>query len=132
MDVKIEKQNDGTYLAYNNDNDMFVLVGTGETVSEAKMDFFNSIDEIKETFTGNSERVPDYLMGTPVFYFDLASLFEYFNIINVSAFSRYVGINDSLMRQYRKGDTYISEAQLSRIEEGVHKIGAELSSLKLV
>ncbi len=72
------------------------------------------------------------MKGEPVFHFDLSSLFEYFNMINVSAFARMIGINSTLMRQYKKGDTYISEAQLSKIEDGIHSLGDELSRLKLV
>ena len=58
--------------------------------------------------------------------------FEYYSVLNVSAFARYVGINDTLMRQYKKGDTYISENQLKRIENGIHALGQEFTRLKLV
>lgn len=125
MEVKIEKQKDGTYIAYNVGNPKFSLIGTGNTVSEAKGDFFNSLEEAKEF-------IPDSLLTTPEFHFDLSSLFEYYSMINVSAFARFIGINATLMRQYRKGDTYISEAQLSRIEDGIHRLGKEFTSLKLM
>lgn len=132
MEVRIEKQNDGTYIAYNTGDEKFVIIGTGETVSEAKEDFFNSIEESMEVYEGSGLPIPDELKSNPVFHFDLSSLFEYFNMINVSAFARAIGINAALMRQYRKGDTYISDAQLSKIENGIHSLGNELSALKLV
>lgn len=132
MEVRIEKQNDGTYIAYNTGDEKFVIIGTGETVSEAKEDFFNSIEESMEVYEGSGIPIPDELKSNPVFHFDLSSLFEYFNMINVSAFARAIGINAALMRQYRKGDTYISDAQLSKIENGIHSLGNELSALKLV
>lgn len=36
------------------------------------------------------------------------------------------------MRQYKKGSTYISEAQLKKIEDGIHKLGNEFSSLSII
>lgn len=132
MEVRIEKRSDGSYMAYNPEDERFGVMGTGETVSEAKEDFFNSIEEVKEVLKENNEEIPMGLLEDPVFHFDLSSLFDYFNMINVGAFARHIGINDSLMRQYKRGDTYISDTQLNKIERGIHKIGKELTALKLV
>lgn len=130
LNVTIEKQSDGTYIAYNTNIDGLSLFGTGNTVSEAKEDFNNSMIEVAETYEENE--VPKCLKTTPVFKFDLASLFEYYSMLNISAFARFVGINTTLMRQYKQGNTYISEKQLQKIEDGIHKLGNEFSNLKLV
>lgn len=53
-------------------------------------------------------------------------------MLNVSAFARYLGINETLMRQYKKGNTYISDAQLQKIETGIHQLGADFLGLRLV
>lgn len=132
MNVAIEKQKDGTYIAYNTDECDITLIGSGSTVSEAKDDFFNSMQEAVEACKESGIGVPLSLDGDPVFKFDVSSLFEYYNMLNVSAFARYLGINEALLRQYKKGDTYISESQLKRIEEGIHALGHEFSRLKLV
>ncbi|WP_300697556.1 hypothetical protein [uncultured Bacteroides sp.] len=129
--VSIEKQSDGTYIAYNTNVDGLSLIGTGNTVSEAKRDFFNSMNEVAETYDSEND-IPECLKVEPEFKFDLASLFEYYSMLNMSAFARFLGINDALMRQYKKGNTYISEAQLQKIENGIHQLGKEFSSLKLV
>ena len=50
MIVAIEKQNDGTYIAYNMGCDKFTAIGSGATIAEAKEDFFNSMEEMKETY----------------------------------------------------------------------------------
>ena len=72
-------------------------------------------------------------LSEPVeFRFDISSLFEYYSMLNVSALGRYLGINDSLMRQYKKGDTPISDAQLKKIEDGIRRLGSELATLRLV
>lgn len=78
------------------------------------------------------DEVPEAFSNVPDYKFDLSSLFEYYKMINVSAFARFVGINDTLMRQYRKGNTYISDAQLRKIEDGIHQLGNEFSRLQLV
>lgn len=132
MKVQIEKQSDGTYIAYNTTGDMVQLVGTGETVAEAKDDFMNSVEEIIESYKEDGMPVPAELEEAHEFFFDVSSLFEYYSVINVSAFAKMVGINDSLLRQYKRGGTYISDAQLGKIESGIHQLGKELSSLRLV
>ena len=132
MKVSIEKQSDGTYIAYNTTGDHCTLIGTGDTVKEAKEDFFNSIAEVRESYQERGDFMPVELTETPEFRFDISSLFEYYSMFNVSALGRYLGINDSLMRQYRKGDTPISDKQLEKIEAGIHRLGSELAALRLV
>ena len=132
MKVSIEKQSDGTYIAYNTSDNKVQFIGTGRTVKEAKEDFFNSLDEVLQTYKEIGDDIPASLNEEIDFRFDLSSLFEYYPMLNVSALGRYLGINDSLMRQYRKGDTPISEKQLEKIEAGIRRLGAELAALRLV
>ena len=132
MIVSIEKQSDGSYIAYNTTGDYVTLIGTGDSVFEAKEDFYNSIEEVKQSYTDRHDPVPECLCEEVEFHFDLSSLFEYYNMFNVSALGRYLGINPGLMRQYKKGDTYISDAQLEKIEAGIHRLGTELAALSIV
>lgn len=132
MTVSIEKQSDGTYIAYNITGEKVQLIGTGKTVKEAKEDFYNSIEEIKESYIEIGDEMPSCLSEDVDFRFDISSLFEYFSMLNVSALARYLGINDSLMRQYRNGSAPISDKQLEKIEVGIHRLGTELAALSLV
>ena len=132
MKASIEKQSDGTFIAYNTSGNKVQLIGTGRTVKEAKEDFFNSLDEVIQTYKEIGDDVPDFLNEEIDFRFDISSLFEYYPMLNVSALGRYLGINDSLMRQYRKGDTPISDKQLEKIEAGIRRLGSELAALRLV
>lgn len=131
MIVTIEKQNDGTYIAYNSEGDRFTAIGTGATIAEAKEDFFGSIEEMKEVYQEHGDEVPKELLEAPVFKFDLASFFEYYSFINVTAFAKMIGINASLMRQYKKGGTYISTAQMEKIQNFVNAMGADFQKLRL-
>lgn len=132
MKVSIEKQSDGTYIAYNTTGDKVQLIGTGDSVMEAKNDFFNSLEEVKQSYADLGDEMPACMSEEIEFCFDISSLFEYYSMFNVSALGRYLGINDSLMRQYRKGDTPISDKQLEKIESGIHRLASELAALRLV
>lgn len=129
MEVRIEKQKDGTYIAYNVGVPGLVAIGTGESVREAKEDFNASLVELAEDMT-DDER--ERLMTVPEFHFDISSLFEYFNVINVTAFARMIEMNAALLRQYKIGNTYISDKQLEKIEAGIRSLGKELESIRLI
>ncbi len=131
MVVAIEKQNDGTYIAYNMDCNKFTAIGSGDTIEDAKTDYFNSMEEMKDVYQEHGDEVPAELLEEPVFKFDLSSFFEYYSFINVTAFAKMIGINGSLMRQYKKGDTYISSSQLEKIQTFVNKMGADFQHLRL-
>lgn len=129
--VIIETQDDGTYVAYN-DTLEGTCIGTGETIEEAKKDYFNTLNEISEMYTEEGRETPDFCKIKPVFKFDLKTFFEHYSSINIAGFAKFVGINATLLRQYKRGNTYISEKQLQKIEDGVHCLGNELLALKLV
>ncbi|MDR0895010.1 MAG: hypothetical protein LBN06_06890 [Prevotellaceae bacterium] len=131
MKVAIEKQKDGTYIAYNVEGEG-VIIGTGNSVSEAKDDYMNSVEEVRAICIADGDNLPDTVTAKPQFKFDLSSLFEYYSMLNVSAFAKFVGISSSLMRQYKQGNTYISEKQLEKIQAGIHRLGKEFSALTLV
>ena len=58
-------------------------------------------------------------------------MFNLFDFLNVSKFAARIGISPSLMRHYKRGDTYISQKQMKKIEAGVHTIGQEFLSFTL-
>jgi len=127
----IEKGKDGTYGVFTPDID-HTIIGSGPTVSEAKADFENSISEMLASYTENGRPIPKELQGiTFVYKYDLASLFNYYNWINVSQFAKIAGIHPGLMRQYKAGCTYISEAQTRKIELALHRLGSELTAVEL-
>lgn len=128
--VAIEKREDGSYIAYNKDDKQNTIIGTGDTVAEAKEDYENSLEEVIETF--EEGKVPEFYKMTPVYKFDITSLFDYYSCLKIGGIAKLAGINENLMRQYKMGNTYISELQLSKIEKAINELGLELSKLKLV
>lgn len=129
--VNIEKRSDGSFVAYNVSG-RDTIIGTGMTVSEAKEDYFNSIRELKELNAEKGYESSPEIDGTPEFKFDLVSLFNYYDFFNVSKLAKIIGISASLMRQYKLGNTAISEKQLSKIEGGINRLGQELATLRLL
>lgn len=61
MKVSIEKQSDGSYIAYNTTGDKVQLIGTGDSVKEAKEDFFNSLDEVLQSYNEIGDDIPEFL-----------------------------------------------------------------------
>lgn len=126
----IEKGKDGTYSVYTADTDA-VIVGEGTTVAEAKADFELALQEYADFYKEKGDDAPEDFSDGFVYKYDIASLFNYFDFINVSKFAKRVGINPSLLRQYKTQQTYISEAQAQKIEQALREVGEELSAISL-
>ena len=63
---------------------------------------------------------------------DLPQFFEFYKVINASALSERIGMNQSLLAQYIHGYKKPSSAQVTRILNGVREIGKELASVSIV
>jgi len=128
----IEKGKDGTFGVFTPDLD-HTIIGEGNTVAESKTDFENSVKEMLASYSERGIEMPAELNGVEFEYkYDISSLFNYYNFINVSKFAQVAGINASLMRQYKTGKQYISENQVSKIEEAFHKMANEFATIKLI
>lgn len=127
----IERGKDGTFGIYTPDINA-TIVGEGHSVAEAKADFEKGVQEMMLAYTENGEIVPDELKDISFEYkYDLASFFNYYPFLNVTQLAKSIGINSSLMRQYKAGQ-YISEKQVEKIQTAVHKIGQELAEAQLI
>ena len=123
----IETGPDGGFDIVLMDLEDHVIFGDGDTVQEAKEDLMNSIQEMIASYTEEGKPIPEELRDLELEYkYDIASFFDEFNWINISALAKVLGMNKSLLYQYKKGNTYISHAQMKRIEKGVHELGKKL------
>ena len=128
----IEKGKDGTFGIFTPELKS-TIIGEGKTVAEAKSDFNNSVKEVSLYFEESGKDIPEELQNIEFEYkYDLASLFNYYSFINVSKFAKVAGINASLMRQYKSGNQCISENQVMKIENALHKIANEIAAIKLL
>lgn len=130
--VIIEKGTDGRFSAYTPNLKATVLNGQGNSVDEAINDMMISLKEVIETYQDSNEKVPDEISEPVdfVYKYDVQSLFNYFDEINLTAFSQKVGINASLLRQYKNGLSFASEKQVDKIKKGLQNLGSRLMSVR--
>ena len=128
INVVIEKDGNG-FGAFSSNTDS-TIIGEGKTAAEAKEDFMNSFAEVVESYSDGD--IPFELMNPSFeFKYDVSAFFDVFDFFNVAKFSKKIGINASLMRHYKMGDTYISDAQAHKIQVGLHEIAKELLNVTL-
>lgn len=127
----IEKGKDGTFGIFTPDINA-TIIGEGATVAEAKANFEQGVKEMLLSYTEAGEAIPCELEGIEFEYrYDVASVFDYLDCLNVSKFAKMAGINDSQMRHYKKGDLYISAQQAAKIEKALHNLGQKMQSVSL-
>jgi len=131
--VIIEKGSDGLFSVYTPETKSTVLNGQGSTVEIAINEMKEAMQEVIELYKETAEKVPEELQEPFEFEYkyDVPSVFNYFDEINLTTFSRKIGINSSLLRQYKNGLAYASKKQAEKIKNGLHELGKQLSSAQL-
>lgn len=127
--VIIEKTSTG-FSAYAKEIDGLATVGS--SISEIKNNFNEVLEYHVEYLQekGESVTIRDFEISYEI---DLEQVFDYFNVINKSAFAEhYAEMNQSLFRQYTKGLAPLSGDKMQQISKGLHKLADELSDLTLV
>ncbi|MGN0224083.1 MAG: pilus assembly protein HicB [Muribaculaceae bacterium] len=129
-------------LVERNDNNFYAITteqpvagnyfgGYGYSVQEAKADYMECVREMIEMAKEEGKDVPNVEDIEIDFRYDIPSFFNFFDWINISAFAKQVGINESKMRAYKSGLATASEKTVSKILRTVKAMGAELSSVTL-
>lgn len=124
----VEKGKDGRFSIYVDGMKGHGLYGSGQSVLEAKADMMLALNEMVEMYKEDGDTVPKEIVN-PIFVYkyDVASIFDYFDWINVSSIARKAGINESLMRQYKSGLAFASERQCEKIQRTLNELARELS-----
>ena len=127
----IEKGKDGFYSVYI--PEIPGLYGTGETENEAKENLTETVEmaiaHIEET--GDDTYYAPLMKNHTIEYaYDLSGFFKKYNFFDVTAFSKRIGVNASLMRSYKTGMKKASASQKSKILEGIHSVANELYAVK--
>ncbi|TDO66952.1 hypothetical protein EV143_1333 [Flavobacterium chryseum] len=132
--VKIERSSDGSYWG-TTQNVPGVIASDGESINEMKDNLREAVELYLETAKDHDKETYEaYKKGFEFEYdVDISEIFNIFEVINKSVFAKSIGVNPSLFRQYTtsKKQTYISEKRAQEIEDGLHKLGKELLSIKL-
>ena len=105
--------------------------GYGYSVQEAKADYMESMREMIEISKEEGKDVPNIDDIEVDFQYDIPSFFNFFVWINISAFAKQAGINESKMRAYKSGISTAGEKTITKILRTIKAMGAELSSASL-
>ena len=129
--VIIERGNDGSYGAYIGSNNVsFGIIGDGETVQDAKNDFLNSYEEMKDYYTENNKNFTECEFQ---FQFDIASFLAYYgSILSLAGMERLTGVNQGQLSHYVTGHRKPSKKTIEKIETKLHEFGKELNQVEFV
>ena len=108
------------------------ITGYGDTIEEAKQDILDAMQDVFESHEEDGTAPPLFLNNGNikfVFKYDIASIFEHFGVLDATQFAKKIGMNASLLRQYKSGHALASDKQKQKIEAGLHALGRELLSV---
>lgn len=126
----IEKGNDNFFSIFTEEDvSNFAFGGYGETVAEAREDYMTCIQEMREIAQEEGKEFPEDIEVE--FRYDIPSFFNYFDWINISAFAKQAGINESKMRAYKAGISTASEKTLEKIRKTIRSMCATMSAAVL-
>ena len=127
----IEKSKSGYYSIYP-DQDILDCApfGYGLRIEEARNDFMQGIKELRELKREELGSVPRAFEELTVdFRYDISTIFEQFDFLNVSRFAKYAGINESKMRQYTSGVSRPGVKASKKISQAFKQLGQQLLSI---
>ena len=124
----IEKGEDGLFSVYT--ESVSGAYGSGLTEQEAKDDFESVLEEQAEFYKEKEGEYPGWFFDCSIEYeYNLTGFFMAFPFINVSEFAKAVGVNPSLMRQYKNGLAFASEKQRLSIQQAYEDILERMKSV---
>lgn len=124
INITVVKEDTGYSANTTLENNFIATEGT--TFAELKA---NIIEAVNLAFEENGFV---YSIEEIKFSYDLESFFDFYKVLNAKALSERIGMNQSLLAQYIKGNKKPSISQTKRILQGVHQIGRELTEVKFL
>jgi transcriptional regulator with XRE-family HTH domain len=115
-DFLVEKVEDG-YTAYAQGFSILVMADTLKEV------YANATEALVVQCEVTDDKLSDFQIA---FRYDFATLFEVYDIVNVKALCKRLGMNNSLISQYISGKKEPSLKQKAKIERGLHEFAKEL------
>lgn len=126
--IEASKTGFGIYV----DDDSLPLTSYGDTIEAAKKDLHEVLRDMIKAYPKG--RLPKAYNGGAlefVYRYDIASILANFDVFDTSALAKRLGINASLLRQYKGGIAKAGPKQRQKIETGLHELGKELLAVKL-
>jgi predicted RNase H-like HicB family nuclease len=124
--MKIEMIIEKTKTGYSAYAEKYPVYTVGGSLDELKANILESLNLYFEK-EGKTVTEKDLKINL-----DLPQFFEFYKVINAKALSERIGMNQSLLAQYIKGNKKPSPTQTQRILKGVQQIGSELASIRFL
>ena len=124
--MKIEMIVERTKTGYSAYAEKYPVYTVGKTLEELKA---KMLEALNLYFEGEGKAVSEKDLRITL---DLPQFFEFYKVINAKALSERIGMNQSLLAQYIKGNKKPSRMQTQRILKGVQQVGNELAAIKFL
>jgi len=124
----------GTGFSIYVEDENLPLTSYGTTIEEAKNDLDDVLEEMIVYYKEKKEALPAAYNNANLkfeFKYDIPSIFAYFGMLDATNLARKIGMNPSLLRQYKTKKTLASNKQKQKIEAGLHALGRELLKVRL-
>ena len=107
-----------------------MFLGCGNTEEEAKEDFFECCDEMRELFQESGKELPAFEFE---FAYDTASFLRYYgDTLTLTGLQKITGINSKQLSHYVTGHRKPSPKTVERIRQGVTQFAQKLQRAVLV
>ena len=124
--MKIEMIVEKTKTGYSAYSEKYPVYTTGKTLDEMKE---KMVEALNLFFEKEKKKITEKDLKISL---DLPHFFEFYKVINAKALSERIGMNQSLLAQYIKGNKKPSSTQTQRILMGVQKVGSELAAIRFL
>lgn len=124
----IETGSDHRFSIYSNDDTLpYGVLGTGETIAEAKEDFLLAYQEIKEVFKDTGKA---FVEAEFIFRYDIPSFLQEFAFaFTLAGLERITGIHQKQLGHYMSGYRKPSSKTIRKMENGIHRFCEQLSAI---
>lgn len=108
------------------------VYGSGATIEECRIDTLAGLEKLIKS--RKEEELPSILQDEYEieYHYDVQSILNYYSgIFSKAALERITGINQKQLHHYASGLSKPRPAQVKKIENAFHKLGAELCAIHL-
>lgn len=129
INVVIERGVDGTFSAFIAEKKCeFGCIGEGNSVEEAKQDFMEAVNEMKEVYAEQGKTFPEVDFN---FTYDMASFLNYYAYaFSLAGLARITGVNQGQLSHYVTGHRKPSKSTIAKIEQSLHSFANEIGQVK--
>ena len=127
----IERGSDGTYSIYVDldDNRLnYGIIGDGNTVMEAIIDFYGCYEDMKNSFAKDNQYFQE---AEFTFHYNTASFISYYtNYFSLAGLSRLTGIQQGQLNHYLNGTRNPSMQTIQKIDNSIQMFAKNLSQVQ--